>query len=600
MDASEAGSGPYYVPELTSSPVILQLRLACIENLSFEMIKALKSVPRRGLEIGGILLGRLDAARSTIVIEDSEPVESEHLHGPSWLLSARDQSVFREAIGQFRNRSSDQLRPVGFYRSQTRDGLDFDDQDNAVAREMFGNEPSVCLLVKPSIREPSEARIGIKAGDLLLPLTTFPFHVGALREGAFHIVATATRAGQGQENAAEPIEPGEGTGGGHPIPFAAISRSHADTKMGKAGLRGLQVTAALLFVAALVLLGMFLTSKINARSEAGTAQPAAGLRPVAEDGIRLNVQRQNGSAILSWNHESPAVQKANYGLLTIEDGGRRRELRLSRDELENGRVVYSPGGPDISFQMKLFAPAQTTTESIRSYAEFSEAPTTTRKVSPSTQLKPRVNSRARGEARVRAVPPEPESSTENTRSIPPQTAPATPGPVVAAAGQATEEPIPFDTANEPRLSETVPVPKPDLRPGNSARERLITTVSVEPAGRTGLKSILKDLSPRHVLRLHSADNKFIPSRALRQTRPELPSHLISEIHGEKQIKVKVTIGAEGEVVKTELVSGRSDDEIASAVLYAARNWTFEPARMDSRAVESKAILHFVLRARPAE
>src|SRR5262249_31530662 len=135
-------------------------------------------------------LGHVNSARSEIVVENSEPVESEHLQGPSWLLSERDRTILRQAIARAQ-KPGNRLQPVGFYRSHTRDGFDFDDQDNALLRDFFADKPSVCLLVKPSIKEPSAAQIGVREGESLVSLTQFPFHAGVLREGDFHIVSGA-------------------------------------------------------------------------------------------------------------------------------------------------------------------------------------------------------------------------------------------------------------------------------------------------------------------------------------------------------------------------------------------------------------------------
>ncbi len=188
----QSESGQFFVPELTRSGFTIRINLSLIEDVSFTTIEGLKLVPRRGLEVGGILLGRLDAAHSAIVIEDYEPVDSEHLYGPSWLLSPKDLSAFRHTLERLRDRALHQLQPVGFYRSQTRDGLSFDDQDNALMREIFTSETALCMLVKPSLAEPSVAQLGMMTENLLQPVAVFPFHAGVLREGDFQIVDTSS------------------------------------------------------------------------------------------------------------------------------------------------------------------------------------------------------------------------------------------------------------------------------------------------------------------------------------------------------------------------------------------------------------------------
>src|SRR5258708_34337149 len=59
-----------------------------------------KALPRRGLEIGGLLIGTARAAGNLTVVDvdDFEPVESEHATGPSYVLSDADRRLLKERI----------------------------------------------------------------------------------------------------------------------------------------------------------------------------------------------------------------------------------------------------------------------------------------------------------------------------------------------------------------------------------------------------------------------------------------------------------------------------------------------------------------------
>jgi len=63
-------------------------RLALVVKGGFE------ALPTRGLEVGGLLLGRSTPEdRPTTIIEDFEPIESEHCRGPSYTLSEKDRGL---------------------------------------------------------------------------------------------------------------------------------------------------------------------------------------------------------------------------------------------------------------------------------------------------------------------------------------------------------------------------------------------------------------------------------------------------------------------------------------------------------------------------
>jgi periplasmic protein TonB len=559
----QSESGQFFVLKLTTLGLTIQIGLSLIEDLGFATIEALKSVPKRGLEIGGILLGRFDAARSAILIEDHEPVDSEHLHGPSWLLSPKDQSLFRHTLHRLRDRSPHQLQPVGFYRSQTRDSLSFNDQDNTIMREMFNDafnsEPALCMLVKPSLAEPSMAQIGMMTvvspgEDLLQPVGVFPFHAGVLREGDFQLV----------EGSPPVITPAEPPPQPPPQPVQPVAVPAPQQP------RRIPLTAMLLSIAAGILLCAFLVVRsrpANTPAPVPTPPAATALAPVTvqNNAVLLNVKQQDGAATLSWNHDAPTIKGADYALLMIEDGRHREQLHLNKTELEAGRLVYIPRSRDISFHLQLFAQSRSTTESIRSVQDLPAAPAP-RAVHP--QPTP---------AAAPALVSEPSAQIE-----------APPVPVLAPVPVPAQPPPPPETATEVTAPKPTPFPEPDKTPPKPRNPEVVTTVSLELIGRSGVKEVFGHI-------FGSGGDKTKPPRIVRQILPNIYPALISRIHGTRQVDVKITIGPGGQVVKTELVDDHAADPIDSVVYYAARQWTFEPARNGDKPVESKVLMHFVLK-----
>jgi hypothetical protein len=571
----------YFVPNVPDSSPAVQISLSLIHRLGFEVLEAFKSVPKRGLEIGGILLGRVlpaptDGFRSTILVEEFEPVESEHEQGPSYLLSERDKLLFEQSVSRHRNQPAGEPRPVGFFRSQTRGGFDFDEHDIGIAQSLFSREASVCLLIKPSADGANQGRIGIWSESALESFETFPFRAAALRDGGFPI--TAPPAKRGSVTAEVPAA----------IPSEA--KTVAVTNPAPRWQTGwVRDSAVLLGLAAALLFAAFLT-----RSGGHTDVPTSPTRqagPAREEDISLNVERRNGSAVLTWNHASPAVQRAESGLLVIVDAGKQQELRLDRTELETGRIVYVPGSNDVSFRMHLMAPGHSSIESVRSLAGILPGDA----AGTQTPARP-----AKGEwaptARQRDDEDDEESDNAPPRRASPFSAPGkptlvparvpsppvvTPAPPIAAAAPPA---VPVPVAASLPEPATVPVISPN---------RVVTSVSVEPVGKSGLKRVWTRLSPEHLLH-YSDPDRAIPARVLREVQPTLPTEMISSLAEEREIDVKVTISRSGDVVKTELKTHHINDRIAYAVIRAAREWTFEPVQ-DDRSSDRQALLRFHLK-----
>src|ERR1700733_7187294 len=94
----------------------LHLSPDVLRRLAIECSTEFERVPRRGLEIGGLLLGRTttEGNKTTFWVDGFRVVESEHRWGPSYLLSESDFARFQDEFGGCGGGC------VGTYRSQTR------------------------------------------------------------------------------------------------------------------------------------------------------------------------------------------------------------------------------------------------------------------------------------------------------------------------------------------------------------------------------------------------------------------------------------------------------------------------------------------------
>ena len=124
----------------------IQVHADVLARLAMEVRVAFKRVPRRGLEVGGILLGRTDEREgaTTFWIEGFESVESEHRSGPSYIVSEPDFILLREALTKKGDAS------IGIFRSQTRSQqLLLDDADGDLFERCFAGGEALFLLACP-------------------------------------------------------------------------------------------------------------------------------------------------------------------------------------------------------------------------------------------------------------------------------------------------------------------------------------------------------------------------------------------------------------------------------------------------------------------
>ena len=88
----------YYVWHGSGKPVEVHLQLDVLDRLASEIMRGFGAVPKRGAEVGGLLLGTIQPGSPAIVrIEDFEPVPCHYRRGPSYLFTEDDSAAFEQA-----------------------------------------------------------------------------------------------------------------------------------------------------------------------------------------------------------------------------------------------------------------------------------------------------------------------------------------------------------------------------------------------------------------------------------------------------------------------------------------------------------------------
>ena len=410
--ASPAG---HYVWEPPGKNYIVHLYSEIVDRLNYEVLKGFGALPKRGAEVGGVLLGSIErGAKLLIKVQEFESIHCEHLLGPSYVLSEKDLQELDRVLEHSTKAAAGELRVVGFFRSITRETIQLSEQDLALLDARFPDDGSICLLVKPYTARPNEAVILCRENGAFPsePQTrTFVFRRREMgvaappRKERDTPPAAPSPAEEVPAPVAEPVEraPEEADeprrDAGPEASVASddeiaqlISRRHKERTSGAAGGgAGREETAKQRSFPRAV-------EEKNAAAGFLRESPEEALRPstvrpplkrsrwvwvplsfiflilgvvlgfevglgfyraqnLALTGdpyaIDLSVSRFGDSYHIKWNPESVAVRSAKRGELMVEEGATAKPLALTTDDLARGGLIYR-GDDAQRFRLTLF------------------------------------------------------------------------------------------------------------------------------------------------------------------------------------------------------------------------------------------------------
>ena len=552
--------------------------------LGFELVERLVTLLQAGpqeaarpVEIGGLLLGR-SLPGDAVVTEvcDIELFPVSHARGQSYTLTGAERADLRRKMQRVAgNRVSAPLSVVGYFRSHSRPGLYLDQHDLAVMSDLFGAPGQVALLVAPHERPFQAGFFFWEDGDIRRqsPYSAFPFDAAALLAGGYTILNRPT------DVEVTPVAAPPQTTAAVEVPAAALTVEAAPERAGKRRLRAWAAVAVL--VVALVGTGWI------ARK---AWQPA--------DGLSLKVERAEGGLKLLWNHQSRLVRGAKRAAVQIADGDRRYTLELTNRQLALGSLMYFPNGSDVVFEVALRGPAGDTSEMLRVLAPIIQprnAPEPRRETPaepPALRPAPAVEANVRAPAEP---PVEPVNSTRKRASRKARKREGMPADrEMAAASEASRSMLVGFLPGRAGEPEMLP-PPPDLpllpQPETVAVKPFVhsfhreAAVTVSPAPVPGWRGVLHKLPLFH--RLVGARN-FVSPRPVRRVSLPVPPGMGAPL----TVDVRVRVDQSGNVRGAELLTGEPQTVLASAAQAAARQWRFEPARVNGREVPAEVVLSF--------
>jgi TonB family protein len=326
---------------LFNEDVVRDLRMLAIEGFT--------ALPRRGLEVGGILLG--DTSSGELRIGGYRESLCEHRFGPSYALSDTDREKLTELLAQPRKEPV-----VGFFRSVTGREPAIEQADEALVSDHFPNGDCVFLLLHPRSAENCVATVRFFQQGRLAPLQeepVFPFEPKKMPLMQL-VLRDATESARelapvvaicAPVMVAEPEQPPEPV----PEPVAKVVRFPRMWPSEPAPPRQSHWWRPVLicFLGALGGAGIYELGRSQTLTQAVATPRFADLR--------LDAMPRGGKVLVTWDGAAVRAVDANQGALTITDGDTPREVELNGSQVRGGKYAYAPAHPDLSVRLTLLA-----------------------------------------------------------------------------------------------------------------------------------------------------------------------------------------------------------------------------------------------------
>jgi len=349
METRTQDPAGYYVWEVPGQSVVVHLRLEVVDRLAAEVMRGFGSVPKRGAEVGGFLIGTIRPGVPAIVrIDDFEAVACEYRRGPSYQFTKEDGGALEDGWKRLQPSVSPSAYAVGYFRSHTRDGFSLAHEDLELLDRLLPGPAQVALLIKPYATKASVGGFLVREHGEFPEATPLEFPLGR-RELLGEEPAPRRPLGEGRAGTFTREAPPQTAGGfgGSEL----VSARHTEPASAKSRFPRGWVWLPLVFLFMLLggALGYELALTAGARAAASGAQDLS---------LSLSVKKSGDNLRLSWSRLAPAIRSAQKGLLEIDDGGYTRPVTLDAAQLQNGSLIYRSVSNSVRFRMTVFPQAR--------------------------------------------------------------------------------------------------------------------------------------------------------------------------------------------------------------------------------------------------
>ena len=379
----------YWGWEPAGKSISIQLSFEVVERMLGSIIDGFGSVPKRGAEVGGLLIGtRTEGTPVVYRIKEFVDVPCQHKFGPSFVFGPEDHESWQAAL----ERANSSV--IGYYRSHTRDGLFLAAEDDELARRYF-NDDQIVLLVRPSAMGVSQAGFFYRENGAFQQSTylEFPFRRAELETGAAPVrrpLGERIRGEQGRRGPmpspapsttpreplsmptpprrreeytpAQPptLNPPQDTSVSLPYAYQGLAGSNSDddipmpsqvyavTTPTQSRFRKGWYWLPLSFIFLLlgVLLGFQAAMTIYPSSHGSSGADAYGLM--------MTISRSGNDVTVKWDRQNGAVRASRRGALEIVDGKYTKRVDLDAQQLQSGSVIYRFSSKQLKFKLDVF------------------------------------------------------------------------------------------------------------------------------------------------------------------------------------------------------------------------------------------------------
>ncbi len=324
------------------SPFAIHYSRQVLEEVRLAVVDAFFSLPRGGVEVGGLLLGR--RREREIEISDYLPVECEHAFGPSFTLSPRDHERLASILQAIQGETSGP-EVLGWYHSHHRSEIFLSEPDLEIHRDFFPQPWQIALVLRPHLSQPMRAGFFVREADGSMRAATSyqefevePFHRVARNGAPKTVPAPLPPVRESTPAAAAPAElPAIVPAGSPPlpeppaIPVPRFLQAEAYPPRSRFWLASVLVAGSVMGIFGFVALGPKMLSHSAVSSAAAPAGNAGW----------MNMMDSDGQLQIRWDTASRAVEKARSALLLVSDGGGQQRIPLDAAQLRAGSITYT-------------------------------------------------------------------------------------------------------------------------------------------------------------------------------------------------------------------------------------------------------------------
>lgn len=361
---SETPAGSTFHWDVPGRSATIFIDFDLVDRLGYEIMRGFGAVPRRGAEVGGILLGSAEMGdRMVVRIEDFVAVPCEHLRGPSYVLSEKDMQGFDEALEAWSPAPDKRIYVVGYYRSNTREVLQLSPEDLEILETRFPGSSAICLQVKPYATRASEGTFFLRENGRFPTESqpaAFPFRRKEMGGGRPpRRPRGGDAAGPEAEIETEPSVAAAATGEPSPAvappafgmaPAPVVAGAAPDSTLltppAKARTGWFWIPLSFIFLLLGVVMGFQIALTYRSQQPINLATD-----PYALD---LTVVQFGESLHLKWNQDAAAFRTAKRGVLHIQDGDNTKEVELSQEDLSRGGALYRNTTSNVKFRLEVF------------------------------------------------------------------------------------------------------------------------------------------------------------------------------------------------------------------------------------------------------